>query len=162
MKLRKFLMVSVAIFVMIGFLSCDPGGRLLVNGSEKVDINFNNSKIQIVAGYKEGGPYGIAMEYDLENKITIHIGTVKIEYNGKPIENYHFVDNTPKVIRDKDCTLELEGKGVFAIGGIIPESGEKEGDTIRITAPDFITYNGETISLGELILVVGKKVEDKD
>jgi hypothetical protein len=43
----------------------------------------------------------------------------------------------------------------------MPEGG-KEGDTIRITAPDFITYNGEIISLGELILVVGNKVEEKD
>ncbi len=162
MKLREILMVFVAILVMIEFLSCDPGGRLLVNGDEKVDINFNNSKIQIVAGYKEAGPYWIAMEYDLENKITIHAEAVKIEYKGKPIENYHFVDNTPKVIWDKDCTLELEGKGVFAIGGIMPESGGKEGDTIRITAPDFITYNGKTISLEELIIVVGNKVEDVD
>ena len=97
----------------------------------------------------------------LQEKITIHTNAVNVEYNGKPIENYYFVDNTPTVTKDKDSTLELERKGVFAIGGIIPESGGKEGDTIRITAPDFITYNGKTISLGELILVVGEKVEEK-
>ena len=49
MKLRKILMVFITIYVMSGFLSCNPGGRLLVNGDEEVDINFNNSKIQIVA-----------------------------------------------------------------------------------------------------------------
>lgn len=160
MKLKKTYIFLLFTIMITAILNCNPGGRLLINGDEKVNINFNNSKIQIVAGYKQGGPYGIAMEYDLRDKITIHTNAVNVEYNGKTIENYYFVDNTPKRIRDKDCTLS-EGKGVFAIGGIIPESGGKEGDTIRITAPDFITYNGKTLSLGELILVVGEKVEEK-
>ncbi len=161
MKLKKTYIFLLFTIMITAILSCDPGGRLLVNGDEEVDINFNKNKIQITGHYTEGGSYGIEIEYDLDDKITIHTGTVKIEYNGKSVENYHFVDNTLKAIRDKDCTLELEGKGAFVIGGIITESGGKEGDTIRITAPDFITYNGKTLSLGELILVVGEKVEEK-
>jgi hypothetical protein len=84
MKLRKFIMVFIVISVMATFPSCDLGWDLLINDSEKVEMNFNNSKIVLSAGCLKGRLYGISMEYDLESKKTIHTDA---EYQGKTIEN---------------------------------------------------------------------------
>lgn len=165
MKLRRIIMFIIVISVIVIFLDCisDYGFWLLINGSKKEEISFNNNKIEISATSIAKITYTIIINYNLESDITIHTDAVNIDYKGKTIDNYYF-NAEEKEIKDKNYTLK--GSGILFLDFRILGDKQQEivelGDTIKITAPDFITYNGDTLSVGELILVVGNRVEDKD
>jgi hypothetical protein len=155
MKLRKFAVVTTVI--MITLLSCDRGWGLLINDSEKVTFNFNDSKVEVYVHTMGGIIHWVIMDYYLRTDITIHPDVVNVKYEDKAIE-YLLVTKDGKEINEKNN--KLNGSGTLYLEFSIPEA--EPGDTIKITAPDFITYNSETLSPGELIIVVGNKIENKD
>jgi hypothetical protein len=157
MKLRKSVMAFIVISLIATFLSCEPGWSLLINDSEKVTMDFNNSKVEIFASTMGGVIHWLIIDYYLESDIIIHPGAINVGYENDDI-GYRFSTKDGKEINEQN--YKLEGSGSLYLSFKIYES--ELGDTIKITAPDFITYNGKTISLGELILVVGNKVEKKD
>jgi hypothetical protein len=160
MKLNKSVVV---IILMVALLGCEPLYKLLINDSEKVSINFNNSEIELSAENIGATAYLLIVNYNLENEIIINKDAFNIEYKDKIIREYNLASEGKK-ITDKNC--KLSGNGCLVLSFHIIEEGKLKwidpADTIRITAPDFITYNGKSLSLGELIIVVGEKVEEKD
>lgn len=157
--------------------------KVLINDSEKVVMEFGSNKIEInsvlfsgwILDYNESLLY-IYMKYYLEDEIKIHRDAINIEYEGKAIEwfNLHNIDSDYKrpsldnisfdsvkkvmsqgIVGGPD--YKLSGNGHLSLHPIIGDDIEvKEGDKIKITAPDFITYNGDTVSLEEMTIEIGK------
>jgi hypothetical protein len=156
---------------------------MLINDTKKVIMKFDNNKIETTAvlfsgwilDYNKTLLY-IYMKYYLEDEITIHKDAINIEYEGKPIEwlNFHNIDSDYKRPSFDNISFDsikkimsqgivggpdykLSGNGHLSIHPIIGEGIEiKKGDKIKITAPDFITYNGDTVSLEEMTIEIGK------
>lgn len=176
------VVVIIIIFAAVSSLQYHQRSRkVLINDSEKVIMKFDNNKIETTAvlfsgwilDYNESLFY-IYMKYYLEDEITIHRDVIHIECKGKAIEQYSLKD----IKRDKRSTLranldsfikwdleervkrpnhKLSGNGHLAFHPIIGDDIEvKEGDKIKITAPGFITYNEDTVSLEEMTIEIGK------
>jgi hypothetical protein len=116
------------------------------------------------------------MKYYLNDEITIHRDAIHIECKGKTIEwvQLHNIDSNRKkpsldnisfdsamkimfksLIEDPD--YKLSGNGQLSLPFSISDDIKvKKGDKIKITAPDFITYNGDTVSLDEMTIEIGK------
>jgi hypothetical protein len=178
-----FSFISASLMLIL--LNCDPHvpRKMLINDSENIVINFGNNKIEITAvnwgGYILNYRHSIFylyMYYNLARDITIHRDAIHIEYYGKTIEwvqlinvnsnrkrtssrNMDFNDiiksMNEQIIWDPE--YKLSGNGHLSLPFTLVDDIEvKKGDKITITAPDFITYDGDTVSLGELTLEIGK------
>jgi len=178
------IFVIIVMFVMIASLADFQRARkVLINDSEKVTTNFDNNKIettsklfsQWILDYHSSMFY-LYMKYYLEDEITIHRNGIHIECNGKTIEwiQLHNIDSNYKSLSFKNISpdiamkvmesriiwvpdYKLSGNGHLALPFSISDDIEvKKGDKIKITAPGFITYNRDTVSLDEMTLEIGK------
>jgi hypothetical protein len=175
---------TIIIYLMIHSLADFQRARkVLINDSEQVIMKFDDNKIETTAvlfskwilNYHSSGFY-LYIKYDLDQDITIHKDSLHIKYEGKTLKWYSITDVNSKrkkkwsfppltleslnksidegVIRGSN--YKLSGKGHLAIPFDISDNIEvKEGDKIKITAPGFITYNGDTVSLEEMTIEIG-------
>jgi hypothetical protein len=181
----KRIILSILIIAMLTFQNCDPHipRKMLINDSKEVTINFGDNKI-IISATNWGGwilnydlsIFYLYMKYYLKDEITIHRDVIHIEYEGNPIEwnqvsNYDSdrkktfppnisSDSLMKIIEKRlirDPDYKLSGNGHLSLPFSLRDDIKvKKGDKIKITAPGFITYNGDTLSLGELTLEIGQ------
>ena len=145
----------IASFIMVRSLADFQRARkVLINDSEKVIMEFYNNKIEITAvllsqwilDYNSSLFY-LYMRYDLEDKVTMHGKAIDIKYKEKSMRNCAAYNHS----------YQISGEGLRSFCFSISEDIEvKKGDKIKITAPDFITYNGGTVSLEEMTIEIGK------
>jgi hypothetical protein len=162
MSAKKRVMF-IFVITILTFLNCNPHipRKMLINNSENLVVNFDDNKIEITAvnwgGYILNyhlSIFYLYIYYYLKHDITIHKDVVRIEYEGNPIGHYG--------IHTKEGPMNfpnytVHGNGHFSLTFTLSDDIEvKKGDKITITAPDFITYDGDTVSLGELTLEIGK------
>jgi len=178
------VIVIIIFFLMVHSLADFQRARkVLINDSEKAIMKFNNNKIETTAVlYSQwilnyhSSAFFVYIKYYLEDEIKIHKDAINIKYEGKPIKWNYIKDinsnrkkrasrhaNLDSFIkwesaeRVKDPNHRLSGKGhLFLPFSISDDIEVKEGDEIKITAPDFITYNGDTLSLEEMTIEIGK------
>jgi hypothetical protein len=175
---------TIIIYLMIHSLAdFQRAQKVPINDSEKVVMKFDNNKIetravlcsQWILNY-HSSEFFVYIKYYLEDEITIHKDSIHIEYGEKTLKWNSLIDVKSKkkkwsfptlsfeglkrsldegVIRDPN--YRLSGKGhLFLPFSISDDIEVKKGDKIKITAPDFITYNGDTVSLEEMTIEIGK------